>query len=755
MKVFYFLISIFYFLNYTHVLAQKNSKEVTIEPNDVTKIWDKAEHNAFTDLIRFNNAFYCTFREASGHVVNEGQKNGRVRVIKSTDGKKWTSVALLEKKGIDLRDPKLSITPKGRLMVIMGGSVYRNGEMMERIPQVAFSDVLGSTFTKPQKVIIDPDVQNSWDWIWRVTWNDEIGYAINWQLQNWQSGYPTGTIFLMKTKDGINYEKVSYLEVCGYPNESTIRFDENNKMYIVIRRERGDNNDGTGILATATTPYTKWVFQRLEEPGRLGGPNFIFLNKNRILLAARAYKKENGRSDRYTRLEVMDLEGNIKKTFILPSGGDNSYAGLAIHDKKVWVSYYSSHEGKTSIYSVQIPISDALAWNKSDIDEPANLIGKVALAYENDKYNFCGAIQKNPVNGNISSIWDSGNSHYKIKTPRDLHNVLCHTSSDGGKTYGSEVVVFQNEGNKISYTNPSSGYDLNGRLVCIATKVDQSGEFYPGNPYEMVAKYSDDDGRKWSPEYTIPGILPTWKIMNSNSNIIVLENGHLISNYYEGVNDSIVNLKCLRSIDNGKIWEVFSTIDTDVWSAEGEAINETSMIAIDNTTILAMTRVNGKSYYNQYLSADNGKSWTKQGNTSFGDVWPDNNVSSGYVHLIRISSFLLNNEKVISAYYFNRYKGLINNDAPFYVVYGKAEDLKNNGVSGWNQETRKEIVTSRNPLSRLDGYPHVIHPDNDLNAYGRFFDDKDNDLQDQTSIIYINIGSAHAEWLTNKLGIQQ
>jgi len=34
----------------------------------------------------------------------------------------------------------------------------------------------------------------------------------------------------------------------------------------------------------------------------------------------------------------------------LPSGGDTSYPGLLWHEERLWVSYYSSHEGKTSIY---------------------------------------------------------------------------------------------------------------------------------------------------------------------------------------------------------------------------------------------------------------------------------------------------------------------------------------------------------------------------------------------------------------------
>ncbi len=38
--------------------------------------------------------------------------------------------------------------------------------LLERIPQVAFSNDAGSSFSNPKKVGIDPDVKNSWDWIW-------------------------------------------------------------------------------------------------------------------------------------------------------------------------------------------------------------------------------------------------------------------------------------------------------------------------------------------------------------------------------------------------------------------------------------------------------------------------------------------------------------------------------------------------------------------------------------------------------------
>ena len=38
----------------------------------------------------------------------------------------------------------------------------------------------------------------------------------------------------------------------------------------------------------------------------------------------------------------------------LPSGGDSSYAGMVWHQGLLWLSYYSSHEGKTSIYLARI-----------------------------------------------------------------------------------------------------------------------------------------------------------------------------------------------------------------------------------------------------------------------------------------------------------------------------------------------------------------------------------------------------------------
>ena len=40
----------------------------------------------------------------------------------------------------------------------------------------------------------------------------------------------------------------------------------------------------------------------------------------------------------------------------LPSSGDSSYPGLVWHDNQLWISYYSSHEGKAAIYIARVKL---------------------------------------------------------------------------------------------------------------------------------------------------------------------------------------------------------------------------------------------------------------------------------------------------------------------------------------------------------------------------------------------------------------
>ena len=334
------LISIYLFMTCALQLLGQKAENVQI-----TKIWDKGEHNAFTDLIRFKGNFYCVFREGSGHV---GGSDGKIRILQSKDGQIWNELALLEKKGFDLRDAKLSITPQGRIMVIIGGSIYVDKILKGRIPHVSFSNSTGTTFSDPESVEIDPTIVSWGDWIWRVTWHKGIGYGIDYQVGPDERKGPT-SLFLVKTLDGKKYTKVSKLELSGFPNEATIRIDKQNTMHTMIRRELDDK---VGVMAKSTYPYVDWNFQKM--PMRLGGPNFIFdKNQTNIIAATRIHEGTN----LSTGIFVKKGSEDFKEIIRLPSGGDTSYAGMVNYGNYLWVSYYSSHEGKASIYLAKIPLS--------------------------------------------------------------------------------------------------------------------------------------------------------------------------------------------------------------------------------------------------------------------------------------------------------------------------------------------------------------------------------------------------------------
>jgi len=324
------------------------------EPREIpsVKIWDTAQHNAFTDLIFFNGKFYCTFRESDRHVYG---RDGQIRIISSEDGENWEPVALLEKKGFDLRDSKLSVTPDGRIMVVIGGSEYRYRQLRRMLSHVSFSDKNGEYFSDPEPAKMHRDFRSKHDWLWRVTWHGDTGYGLVYQPRR-----PDGEnlLWLVKTVDGIKYREVAQLDIPGEPGEATARVSSNGEMFVLVRREGGTK---TGWWGCAKPPYEKWTWS--DTGHRLGGPNFIELADGRFAVGSRQYMDEDGDEDpagkKYrTVLYISDRDGAFTEKFTFPSSGDCSYPGMLIHAGYLWFSYYSSHEGKASIYLGRIPVED-------------------------------------------------------------------------------------------------------------------------------------------------------------------------------------------------------------------------------------------------------------------------------------------------------------------------------------------------------------------------------------------------------------
>jgi len=312
----------------------------------VKKIWSGAPHNAFTDLIRYNNKFYCTFREASGHVPGVNGTDGKIRILESKDGEVWQSLALLEKKGYDLRDSKLSITPKGKLMVVMGGSNYDGNDLINRLPHISFFDKKKNRFTDPVPLKIDKRVRSDYDWLWRVTWNysEKVGYGVMYQKKD-NSGT---SLQLMKTKDGKKYGHVVTLDVTNLPSEGSVIFTNEGEMLILQRCDQKGNNHG--LIGRSHPPYQDWVW--IDAGVHLGGPNMIPLTNGMFVAGSRSFDCDNKSG---TSLFLYNTKNNkFSKIIDLPSGGDTSYPGMLIYHNQLWFSYYSSHEGKAEIYLAKI-----------------------------------------------------------------------------------------------------------------------------------------------------------------------------------------------------------------------------------------------------------------------------------------------------------------------------------------------------------------------------------------------------------------
>ena len=106
-----------------------------------------------------------------------------------------------------------------------------------------------------------------------------------------------------------------------------------------------------GWIGNSRPPYKRWKFHKMKY--RIGGPNFIRLPDGSLWAAGRQYGEK-----RTTVLARMTRD-SYQPVLTLPSGGDCSYPGLIWHDGLLWMSYYSSHEGKTSIYLAKIRFEDA------------------------------------------------------------------------------------------------------------------------------------------------------------------------------------------------------------------------------------------------------------------------------------------------------------------------------------------------------------------------------------------------------------
>ncbi len=304
----------------------------------VNKIWDYASHNALTDLIIYHQKFYCCFREADRHVFGQ---DGKIRVLTSRDGMQWEAHSLIAKEGVDLRDPKLSVTPRGHLMLLVEEVVYKEEHVISRNSSVA--TLIHNNDWSPLQMICRP-----FDWLWRMTWHQNRAWGVSYcpKADRWR-------VWLFSSINGFDWEEVCEWNIAGKPNETTLRFLPDDTMIALVRCNF-DDSDGNAWIGKSCPPYKDWNWRKTNH--HIGGPNFLIFSKEQMWAAGRVVERNPWGWFEKTALFQMTLDA-IQPSLILPSGGvDCSYPGMVFANDRLWISYYSSHEGRTAIYLAQVII---------------------------------------------------------------------------------------------------------------------------------------------------------------------------------------------------------------------------------------------------------------------------------------------------------------------------------------------------------------------------------------------------------------
>ena len=311
---------------------EADSFEVSID-----KVYgDGSKYCAFTSLLKHGGAYYLAFREGDSH-VGPGDY-GVIKILCSKDAKQWNHYQTIQADDKDLRDPQLTNTPDGHILLLCGARMY-NAYGDYYYTKSYYSIETGGVFLDVQPLNIPPGIDDPYCcWLWKLTWKGENGYGAAYRDDG-----TNNKLTLLKTADGINYNLVTDIYTDQVINETKIQFLSNNEMIALFRSETG------GYIGHSKPPYTEWNLKKTNI--YLAGQDFVILD-NHLICATRLTTNIGGR----TALCFGDLEGNFQWSYLLPSAGDTSYPGIVEEKDRLLISYYSMHQtAKPSIYLAIIP----------------------------------------------------------------------------------------------------------------------------------------------------------------------------------------------------------------------------------------------------------------------------------------------------------------------------------------------------------------------------------------------------------------
>ncbi|MEQ9408880.1 MAG: sialidase family protein [Fuerstiella sp.] len=323
-------------------IASADDSLPAIRVQNVRRVFDNGEHNAFTDLIRWKGKYWLTFRSCpDGHMVFS---TSSIIVLSSDDAKTWATVHQFSVPLRDTRDPHFLVF-KDKLFIFTGTWYSGEGELPRADYDInkhlgfAVCTKDGETWSPPQQM------EGTYGhYIWRAVTDGNTAWLCGRRKRGYseaESGAGGAAILegaLLESTDGLNWKFRSLFQP-QKGNETAFQILPDRTL-IALSREQGS----TAQLARARPPYLTW--QRTELPHYIGGPLLAQWGEHWLVGGRRS--TEAGPKTAIYWL----VDDQLTAAAELPSGGDNSYPGfVALDSERGLLSWYSSHEkndqGKT------------------------------------------------------------------------------------------------------------------------------------------------------------------------------------------------------------------------------------------------------------------------------------------------------------------------------------------------------------------------------------------------------------------------
>ncbi len=320
-------------LDLKSVYPELQRRRAGVRVESVRRVFDNGEHNAFTDLCRFNGRFYLTFRTCpDGHGVHP---TSSIIVLASDDGRAWNEVHRFRVDKRDVRDPHFLVF-REKLFVYTGAWYCgdrspKHYEMNDHLGYAAWTDN-GTAWRSP--VMLEGTYGH---YVWRAATHRGKAYLCARRKREFAVSKNRAErdalveSAILESDDGLVWRKVGLFQE-RYGDETAFLFEDDGSVLAVARSGGGRNAQ----ICRARSPYER--FHRTDLDRHVGGPLLAKWGE-RYLVGGR---KTIGKA--VTSLYWL-VDDRLEEFAELPSGGDNSYPGfIELSPTRALVSYYSSHE---------------------------------------------------------------------------------------------------------------------------------------------------------------------------------------------------------------------------------------------------------------------------------------------------------------------------------------------------------------------------------------------------------------------------